>query len=280
MRIVGLSYLDRYARLFFSSLAEDVGLQVVVVVTPPDPPSPAPRAAERWGRFLRSPRRVVRRQVDRLLRRAFARFFRPVGEGTSVPHQPEPPAAFQTLPVSADRLHHPSTLEAIRALDPDLLVTNGAPLLKASLFRLPRFGALNIHYGIAPAYRGENTLFWAMYRKDPEGIGVTIHRIDEGIDTGEVLARVYPDLLPDDDEEGLLLRLSRDAALALGGIIRGSGGQLPVGSPQIARGRLYPREARAVWHDLAYLARRRWLGEALPPRKGWVDAPARGRLQA
>ena len=83
-------------------------------------------------------------------------------------------------------IHHQDVLTAVRALEPDLGLVYGSPILKPSLFRLPRFGTLGIHHGKLPTYRGKKTTFWAMVHGEPTA-GVTIQLIDEGLDTGRIV---------------------------------------------------------------------------------------------
>jgi hypothetical protein len=112
--------------------------------------------------FLRQPRRSI--ELRRRSARALARFL--------------------TVP----DIHAPEVLDRVRDADPDLGVVYGAPLLKAVLFALPRFGSLGIHHGRAPQYRGKKTTFWEMYNGE-RAAGVTIQRVSPGIDTGEIVAR-------------------------------------------------------------------------------------------
>lgn len=57
--------------------------------------------------------------------------------------------------------------------------------------------AVNLHAGMAPEYRGSACNFWADYDGHPELVGMTIHRLARGLDTGPILARVTA--APDDD---------------------------------------------------------------------------------
>ena len=57
---------------------------------------------------------------------------------------------------------------------------------------------MNTHAGITPLYRGVHGGYWALVSRRPEEVGTTIHLIDQGIDTGAVLARVYFDTAPCD----------------------------------------------------------------------------------
>lgn len=96
-----------------------------------------------------------------------------------------------TLVRAAD-LHDENTLARVRAFEPDLGVSLAAPVLKASLFAIPRYGTINLHKGKLPDYRGMPPAFWEFAHDAPE-VGCTIHRIDSGLDTGPILLeRILP----------------------------------------------------------------------------------------
>jgi hypothetical protein len=79
-------------------------------------------------------------------------------------------------------------VQAMRALEPDVIIQAGAGILRPCLFKIARLGALNLHHGIAPLIRGMDSIYWALWEQRPDWLGSTVHWIDEGIDTGEVLA--------------------------------------------------------------------------------------------
>jgi folate-dependent phosphoribosylglycinamide formyltransferase PurN len=83
-------------------------------------------------------------------------------------------------------IHAPAVLDQVAALAPDLGLVYGSPILKPALFEIPRCGALGIHHGRVPAYRGKKTTFWAMYNGEVDA-GVTIQKINAGLDTGEIV---------------------------------------------------------------------------------------------
>lgn len=82
-------------------------------------------------------------------------------------------------------LSRPESVEAVRALEPDLAVHAGAGILRAPLLGVPRLGTLNAHMGLLPWYRGMNVAEWACFNGD--AVGPTVHLIDPGIDEGEIL---------------------------------------------------------------------------------------------
>ena len=71
---------------------------------------------------------------------------------------------------------------------PDLLVLHQAPILPVEIFDLPTFGSINIHPTLLPDYRGSNPFFWLYYNSEPL-TGVTIHQVNSGIDTGDIICQ-------------------------------------------------------------------------------------------
>lgn len=88
--------------------------------------------------------------------------------------------------VSVPDAHAPEVLERVREWDPDLGLIYGGPILRPELFEIPRLGTLGIHHGRLPDYRGKKTTFWEIYHGEPAA-GVTIQRVNAGLDTGEVV---------------------------------------------------------------------------------------------
>ena len=112
-------------------------------------------------------------------------------------------------------VHAPAVIERLRALAPDLGVIYGGPLLKPELFEIPRLGTLGIHHGRAPKYRGKKTTFWEVFNGEPTA-GVTIQRLNRGIDTGDIVRIVEVA----DRAQGLWPGLARGAAGRLRGLPR------------------------------------------------------------
>jgi len=83
----------------------------------------------------------------------------------------------------------PELQEFIATLAPDvLIVADYRYLLPASVIALAPFGAVNFHPSLLPAYRGRAPINWAILRGETE-LGLTAHLIDEGTDTGDVIAQ-------------------------------------------------------------------------------------------
>ncbi len=182
--------------------------------------------------------------------------------------------------VAAPLINGPELAGELARCRPDLLVVHGAPVLHERVFGVPSSGTINVHYGIAPEYRGTSTLFWALYRRDFEHVGVTVHRVTSDLDGGPVLGHALPKLRPDDDEAAVFAacaRVGADLVLAyLERCRRGAapaGVALPLGPPP------HRKAERRIAHDVAYWWRRNVARERLPARAakvtlyGAVEAP-------
>jgi folate-dependent phosphoribosylglycinamide formyltransferase PurN len=81
------------------------------------------------------------------------------------------------------------TIEAVQSIHPDVIVLAGTRILSKMFLQSVGCPVINIHAGITPLYRGVHGAYWALAEHRPELCGVTVHRVDAGIDTGEVLAQ-------------------------------------------------------------------------------------------
>jgi len=162
--------------------------------------------------------------------------------------------------VVVDDLNSSECRDALRRLGPDVAIIGGAGPLREHVFGVPRFGTLNMHPGLLPAYRGLSSVFWAVLEGGE--VGATLHFVDKGIDTGPIVERRSIPVLPDDTFErlrGRILEANLEMLVdALGSLTRD--GHL-VATPQPSgTGRLYhviPPSTRHVAEErLAALAAR------------------------
>jgi len=93
-------------------------------------------------------------------------------------------------------LSDPRSLAALDSLAPDLICAACFPwLLPPAWLECPSLGCLNLHPSLLPAYRGPAPLFW-QFRAGEQPTGVTLHFMDEGADTGDIVSQVevsFPD---------------------------------------------------------------------------------------
>jgi folate-dependent phosphoribosylglycinamide formyltransferase PurN len=170
--------------------------------------------------------------------------------------------SFPTHEIPDREINRSGGVRLLNELQPDLLLVCGAPILKSQVYSIPTIGAVNLHFGIAPKYRGQNTLFWALYHRDYEHLGFTLHRIDSGVDTGAVIAKGYPELNRDDTEATLWAKCVRMAGTVLTEFLveTQARGQFAAVS-QTGDLRVYREQDRTVWRDLHFAWKRRILNQ-------------------
>lgn len=154
-----------------------------------------------------------------------------------------------------------SVAARLARLSPDLICVASFPtLLGAPFLGVPRLGVLGVHPSLLPRHRGGWPLFWTYFHADRE-CGVTVHWLDTGPDTGDlVLQEALP--LPRGQSVSLLYQeiARRGAALlvrAIEAIENGTAPRIPQGDPLAAA---EPNPARGSWRRdvMAWDAERLW----------------------
>lgn len=102
-------------------------------------------------------------------------------------------------PVVVPSPNDEEVIAEVEAMNPYFLITLGGPLLKGRLLRAARGVALNQHAGWCPVLRGANTVETAIYHRNIDWIGSTVHVMNTFADAGVILRRSTAALHPDDD---------------------------------------------------------------------------------
>jgi methionyl-tRNA formyltransferase len=142
---------------------------------------------------------------------------RPRGRGLKPEPAPIPLRAREAgLPLfQPERLSDEGFLSRVKDLDVDLGVTCAfGRILRPPLLSLPVHGCLNVHASLLPRHRGASPIARAILEGDP-WTGVTIFRLDHGMDTGPVLLQRTEKILHDDTAGTLSDRLARLGAAVL-----------------------------------------------------------------
>ena len=120
-----------------------------------------------------------------------------------------------------ERIRAPESVETILALRPDALVVAAyGQIVPAALLDGPRFGGVNVHGSLLPRWRGASPVAAAILAGD-ERTGVSIMRMDVGLDTGPVYATRAIDIAPTDTTPMLAERLAEHGAAVLLQVLEG-----------------------------------------------------------
>jgi folate-dependent phosphoribosylglycinamide formyltransferase PurN len=254
--ITGLDATGTYLAL---ALRRSTPVHVIRVVwrRPPERRSWPRAAAIRPKRVLELIEAEWReRAVDRLGRHVSRELF-----GT-----PLPPAIHEDECIHARQINAEPFATRLQRLAPDVLLVNSAPILAPTIWSVPRLFTLNVHYGIAPRYRGTATLFWALYRRDYDYVGATLHHVTSDLDGGPIVGHAWPRLERGDDESQIFAATARSATdLVVEYLERVRAGRAPAAVSQRGGERPYRRADRRMRHDLWFELTRPW--SPLPVRR-------------
>jgi methionyl-tRNA formyltransferase len=197
------------------ALIESPGARVQAVVTQPDRPK---------GRHLRLTPSPVK---EAALRRGLAVL------------QPE-------------KARSPEFFEELRRLGPDLIVVVAyGQILPLSILELPRHGCINVHTSILPKYRGAAPIQWAILNGETE-TGVTIMKMDQGLDTGPILTQARVRIAVEDNSAALHDKLAvAGAELLVRTIAEYVSGNI-VPRPQPSEGASYASKIRKQDGDIVW----------------------------
>ena len=156
----------------------------------------------------------------------------PSGRGYEVKPSPVKQAALKAgLEVYQPlKLKEASTVDFLSTFHPDLMVVVAyGHLIPPWMIALPKYGCINVHASLLPKYRGAAPIQWAIIRGESV-TGVTTMKLDEGLDTGDILRQKEIPIRDDDTAETLADRLSVVGADLLAET-----------APQFARGEIQPQ---------------------------------------
>jgi folate-dependent phosphoribosylglycinamide formyltransferase PurN len=113
----------------------------------------------------------------------------------------------QYLNIKCGDINSPELREFLKSIKPDIIAVLGNSVIKPEMISLPSAAMINIHSGLSPYYRGTWSYGWPVVNREPEYIGVTVHHVNAGIDTGDIIFQTRPLLKKDDDLNSIFLRV-------------------------------------------------------------------------
>ena len=194
MRILMLAPIrsSLYARILAHLIAREPGMELVGMVV---------RRPWNWGRI----RGELRRDGPRLLKKVYQKLVLGDAAFKSSPQRnlltvaEESELTAKTLQAIAAQAgctcltvgdhNDQKSLDFIRAQAPDAIAFTGGGLIRRDLLGIPKLGVLNCHMGLLPPYRGMDVVEWPVLEATTNAppLGLTVHYMDAGVDTGPLL---------------------------------------------------------------------------------------------
>ena len=205
LRVAVLSCDGLYQRHLIRRVSEEFTLVgVVLQVSPPDSRGRLARLAK-YSRPLRLLRQLIARLMLRPNDRRGAALQRQLFHHNGA--QPELPEGVPVLVTAA--INEERTASFLRQVAADIVLVNGTQLLRQPVLALIpslRHGLINLHTGLSPYSRGANCNLYMLMEGQPELVGVTVHHIDPGIDSGDIILSARVPMEADDDFETIDVR--------------------------------------------------------------------------
>jgi methionyl-tRNA formyltransferase len=121
-------------------------------------------------------------------------------------------------------------INALKEISPDLIVVVAFRILPKSIFKIPRYGSINLHASLLPKYRGAAPINWAVINGERE-TGVTTFFLQEKVDTGNIIMQKSIDIASEDNAGSVhdkLMLLGAETLFDTVELIESSGGNVQV----------------------------------------------------
>lgn len=139
---------------------------------------------------------------------------KPKGRGKSMQYPPvkETALAHNIEVFQPKRVREPENVEYLRGFGADMMVVAAfGQILPKEILDMPRLGCINVHASLLPKYRGAAPIQWAVINGDKTA-GITIMRMDVGIDTGDMIDKAEVTMAEDETGGSLFDRLAEAGA--------------------------------------------------------------------
>lgn len=121
--------------------------------------------------------------------------------------------------IERNDLNSEEFIQEIKAYEPDLFISVASPIIfKEDLIKIPKIDCINIHNAPLPKYRGMLPNFWQLFHGEATA-GITIHKIDKGIDTGKIVAQELIPIGTEDSLDSLIKKTKKESASLLKDVI-------------------------------------------------------------
>jgi methionyl-tRNA formyltransferase len=108
------------------------------------------------------------------------------------------------ISIPSAQLNSSATLKILEAEQPEIIILFGSSLVGREIMSRFPSQILNLHIGISGQYRGSSCNFWPIYDERLDCLGATVLTINEGIDTGQILAQATIEIEENDTEQNLM----------------------------------------------------------------------------
>jgi methionyl-tRNA formyltransferase/peptidoglycan/xylan/chitin deacetylase (PgdA/CDA1 family) len=142
---------------------------------------------------------------------------------------------------SVKSINDPGVTDLIHSFNPSMIIVFGTSLLREKRLLDSRIPKYNLHWGLSPWFRGSYTVRWPVLENRLDGIGVTIHEIDSGVDSGSIISQGKPVLDGTENSQAIEYKVTvKGVELLIEIIEKINEGKIPSGIKQdLSKGQFY-----------------------------------------
>ncbi len=194
IRVIILAGQDESTRLMFNGIKDSFHIEKVIIEDPVSKKKFLTRRLKRLG---------LLKIIGQILFMAYNRILLKTKSQTrinEIKHNKNlnDKSIDEAIVLELNSINCDETKRILKEYQPDVVVVNGTRIIKKEIIESIDAPFINTHAGITPKYRGVHGGYWALTEHDIEHCGVTVHLIDTGIDTGDIL---YQDVIEITDKD-------------------------------------------------------------------------------
>ena len=185
-------------------LQEQLSVKCILIVEPQKPNNRIVRKMRQYG-AVRVGLKVASKIYNRFSRNSYAHLLR-AHEPVFFQGYDKKMAKLQAITYLTNSVNTPDTISLIKENKIDIICNLGGDIAKEEFINAARLFCLNIHSGVSPFYNGSASAAWTFSDHRPNFCGVTIMKMNERIDGGDILAHFLPDIHPEDKAHSLFFK--------------------------------------------------------------------------
>lgn len=189
-KIVVLAGPGESTDILFHALDKEFGVHRIIVETPIGQKQLLQRRAQKLGYATVAGQILFKLLVAVPLSRSSQPRLQAIKKQEHLDDRPLP----ENRVIRVPSVNSPECIAQLQELQPDVVVVNGTRIIAKKVLTSVPCKFINTHAGITPLYRGVHGGYWALANQDPQHCGVSVHLVDPGIDTGDIIAQalIYP----------------------------------------------------------------------------------------
>ncbi|UYZ57435.1 formyl transferase [Hymenobacter latericus] len=182
-KIVILAGPGESTNILFHALNQEFGVHKIIIETPVSQKQLLKRRAEKLGWNTVVGQILFKVLIAQPLKASSQKRLNAIRASEGLDNSPIP----EEYITRVSSVNSPECINQLQGIKPDVIVVNGTRIISKKVLTSVNCKFINTHAGITPLYRGVHGGYWALANNDSAHCGVSVHLVDPGIDTGDII---------------------------------------------------------------------------------------------